>query len=261
MHESYDSTVLCPIPECSTRQRPPGGEEARARADSLLQLRPAWSTEDHGGCLVNVEGTLEKKKGRENKGGDKERRGEKGRVKRGNEDLKKEGRKNESGGRAQTAAQLHSLLWGPLSLADGGEGGVLLARAVRVPTVPATWSLQGILPPILSPPEAGAGAPDSRFSQSAFSSHAGTQAQSRGASTPAHACADTQIFKGRENELDDAGRLGQGSCQLPQACAREFNSCSKVASTEDPEASSPTGPHLILPCSSCILNKVEMIEA
>lgn len=76
-------------------------------------------------------------------------------------------------------------LWGPLPLAGAGAP---LARQACARVLPATWpSPSASFPPILSCTRGySAGAPDSRFSPSRhFSSHAGAQAQSRGASTPA----------------------------------------------------------------------------
>lgn len=120
-------------------------------------------------------------------------------------------------------------LWGPLSLADGGEGGGSPSEgAGTCPRCQPPGPLPGHPSHQFSPaPEAGAGAPDSRFSPSRhFSSHAGTQAQSRGASTPAPPVLTHRFSKEGKMSLDDAGRLGQGPTSCPRL-AREFSSCSK----------------------------------
>ena len=154
-------------------------------------------------------------------------------------------------------------LWGPLSLADGGEGGGSPREdACACPRCQPPGPLPGHPSHQFSPaPEAGAGAPDSRFSPSQhFSSHAGTRARSRVGSTPATPVLTRRFSKEGKTSLDDAGRVGQGPTSCPRL-AREFGDCSKGGPTEGPEGSSPTGPHLISPCSSCTLTKVETIGA
>lgn len=153
-------------------------------------------------------------------------------------------------------------LWGPLSLADGEEGGGSSEGACACPWCQPPGPLPGHPSHQFSPvPEAGAGAPDSRFFPSRhFSSHAGTQAQARGASTPARPVLTHRFSEEGKTSLDDGGRLGQGPTSCPRL-AREFSSCSKGGPHRGRRGFFSHWSHLILPCSSCTLNKVEMIEA
>ena len=170
-----------------------------------------------------------------------------------------------NGGREADSSPTSTVtLWGPLSLADGGGGGGSPSEsACTRPRCQPPGRLPGHRSHQFSPaPEAGARAPDSRFSPSRrFSSHAGTQAQARGASTPARLVLTHRFSeeKGKRAWMRPGGR----DRVLPAAPGWQESSAAalRVAPAEDPEASSPTGLHLILPCSSCTSNKGQMIKA